>query len=54
MCILLVQLPVTVNELENAVIVIPEHITVVFVFLIEVNGSLNYIPDVVTGSFTET
>ena len=54
MGVLIVELPVAVDELENAVVIVPDHVTVVFVGLIEVNGSLNNVPDVVTGSLAKT
>lgn len=54
MGVLIIELPVSVDELENAVVIIPYHISVVFVFLVEINGSLNNVPDIVTGSLAET
>ena len=43
-----------INELEYTVVVIPNHVTVIFVLLIVINRTLNDVPDVVTRTFAQT
>ena len=54
MRILIVKFPIPVYEFEHTVVIVPEHITVILVGLIEIYGTLNNIPDVITGSFCKT
>ena len=55
MCVLIVEIFILgVNELEDTVVVVPDHITVVLVLLIVENRTLNYVPDIVTGTLAET
>ena len=52
--VLIIELVVLfIYELEYAVVVVPEHIAVVFVLLIIINRALNNVPDIISRALAE-